>query len=384
MPEKIYIRTYGCQMNVRDSEIIRGMLEERGYTFVDDESQADVVIYNTCSVREHAEHRAISSLGSLIKKDKKQKKIFGLIGCVAQHKQGELFKKLPRLKFICGPSDIYEMPRIIRAVTDRGGTKDERREIVIAQVSRKARPLDNVKPVYRNSKTHAFVNITYGCDNYCSYCIVPYVRGPEVSRPVEDVVQEVRAAAKQGIAHITLLGQNVNSYRSPARQAIKSAVCDFVGLLKEINKIEGIKKISFMTSHPKDASKELFQAMADLPKIDRYLHLPMQSGSNRILKLMNRGYTIEKYRKLIEDYRQRVKGGKLSTDIIVGFPTETEEDFEMTKKALEAIRFNNAYIFKYSPRPPAKSAELADDVPQEVKARRHKILLDLQKKISRG
>jgi tRNA-2-methylthio-N6-dimethylallyladenosine synthase len=376
--KKVFLKNFGCQMNVRDSEIVRGILEECKYQFVDDESHADIVIFNTCSVREHAEHRAISVLGSLIKKDKKRAKVFGLIGCVAKHKKEELFKSLPGLNFICGPAEIYEIGDILRDVTGN--------RYHVIRLSEKQRPIDNVNPAYRESKTHAFVNIAYGCNNYCSYCIVPYARGPEVSRPVEDIAQEVSDLAKRGISHVTLLGQNVNSYSDHRPQTtdhrLKNKKYDFVCLLKVVHEIEGIKKISFVTSHPKDAGVRLFKTIAEFPKIDRYLHLPLQSGSNRILRLMHRGYTIEKYHKLIADYRKIVPEAKLSTDIIVGFPSESEEDFIMTKKAVEEVRFNNAYIFKYSPRPPAKSSELPDDVPPEVKEKRHNILLDLQKKIS--
>ncbi|MDD5438753.1 MAG: tRNA (N6-isopentenyl adenosine(37)-C2)-methylthiotransferase MiaB [Candidatus Omnitrophica bacterium] len=368
----ILLRTFGCQMNKRDSEIVRGMLEEKGYRFIDDEKEAEIIIFNTCSVREHAEQKAVSIMGALTRKKARKHKVYGIIGCVAQHKKEGLFKSLPNLDFIAGPSDIYRIPELICASVKNKEFKKTKAAAVDAQT----RPLDYSDPVYRDSKTHAYVNIMYGCDNYCSYCIVPYVRGHEVSRPVRDIVKEIEQVVRGGILHVTLLGQNVNSYKE-----LTAGLVDFVGLLRQVHGIPGLKKISFITSHPKDATKKLFEAMRDLPKVDKHLHLPIQSGSNRILTLMNRGYTAEKFLGLIADYRALVPGGTVSTDVVVGFPTETEEEFKATEKSLETVRFDSAYILKYSPRPPAKSAEFPDDVPKAEKERRHGILLELQKNI---
>jgi len=357
-------------MNKRDSEMVKGMLEEKGYAFSESENDADIIIFNTCSVREHAEQRAVSILGFLSRKKRKHgKRIFGLIGCVAQHRKEALFKSLPNIHFICGPSDIYKIPDLISKAINR------RPKITAVRPDRNARPLTNVDPCHRDSKIHAYVNIMYGCDNFCSYCIVPYVRGKEVSRPALDIVAEISELVKRGIKDVTLLGQNVNSY--------KSGKTDFVSLLKLANTIQGLKRIDFVTSHPKDATTKLFKAMEELDKVVKHLHLPLQSGSNHILKLMNRGYTIEKYKNLIDSYRSIVPGGKISTDIIVGFPTEREEDFNKTKKVIEEMKFDSAYIFKYSPRPPAKSALMKDDIPREEKRKRNMLLLDLQKKISK-
>jgi len=353
-------------MNVRDSEILRGLLEEAGYAFTDEPENADVIIFNTCSVREHAEHRAISILAALArKKGNRGRRITGLIGCVAQHKKEEIFKSIPKLDFICGPADLYSVPDIIARV--RNGQK----HIVNVRNERTARSVEYVNPGHRGSKIHAFVNIMYGCDNFCSYCIVPYVRGKEVSRSSKDIIKEVKDLAKRGIRHVTLLGQNVNSYNDRD--------CDFVKLLDLINNIGSIDKISFLTSHPKDASIRLFKAMRDLVKVDKHLHLPLQSGSDRILLLMNRGYTAKGYRGLIKKYRELVPGGRITTDIIVGYPSETEKDFRDTLELMKDIRFDGAYIFKYSPRPPARSSELKDDVPIRVKKERNNILLNTQK-----
>ena len=377
-------------MNKRDSEIVRGMLEGKGYKFTEDENTADIIIFNTCSVREHAEHKAMSIMGYLSRK-KKRERIFGLIGCVAQHKKEAIFKSIPNLHFICGPSEIYRIPELISQA------KGKKEKIMALGGDREARDIVYINPEHRDSKAHAYVNIMYGCDNFCSYCIVPYVRGKEVSRPARDIIKEIKELVSRGIKEVTLLGQNVNSYKGLAysveriadrddkklyatRYPLTANKCDFVGLLKKVNAIEGVKRIGFMTSHPKDASMELFNAMRELDKVDKHLHLPLQSGSDRILKLMNRGYTVEKYKKLVYDYRKAVPEARLTTDIIVGFPTETEEDFNDTKMALEEIRFDGAYIFKYSPRPLAKSAALEDDVDQETKKRRNSVLLEFQKK----
>ena len=372
---KVYIRTFGCQMNSRDSEIVIGMLEEHGYKHTLTPEDADVIIFNTCSVREHAEQRALSNLGSLTRKGvKKKKRIFGIMGCVAQHKQDKLFKSLPRLDFVCGSSDIYNIPLILSQIIN----EEKEKVLSVSKKDRGQRPLDNIDPSYREEKGKALVNIMYGCNNFCSYCIVPFVRGKEISRPVKDIVKEIESLVSKGITHITLLGQNVNSYNGKDN----NNKIDFVQLLHIIDNIKGLKKISFMTSHPKDATKELFEAIRDLDKVDKHLHLPMQSGSNKILKLMNRGYTIEKFDKLIDSYQQIVPNGKLSTDVIVGFPNESEEDFNKTKEQLKKIRCNMAFIFKYSPRPPAKSSEMEDNIELKEKKRRNTELLDLQRKIS--
>ncbi|NQT22298.1 MAG: MiaB/RimO family radical SAM methylthiotransferase, partial [Candidatus Omnitrophica bacterium] len=243
-------------------------------------------------------------------------------------------------------------------------------------VSGKERPVKCVNPAYREKTPRSYVNIMYGCNNFCSYCIVPYVRGREVSRPVSDIIQEMQDLVEKGISDIMLLGQNVNSYQGVG---IDQKRTSFIELLKLINDIKGIKKISFMTSHPKDVSMNLFKAIKDLEHVTKDLHLPLQSGSNRILQLMNRGYTIEHYMKLAREYRKINPKGRFTTDIIVGFPTETEEDFDMTEKVMEEIRFDGAYVFKYSPRPPAKSAEIKDDVSLLDKKKRNNILLNLQK-----
>jgi tRNA-2-methylthio-N6-dimethylallyladenosine synthase len=318
-------------------------------------------------------------MGQLMKRKKNQMCVYGMIGCVPKHKKDTLFKNLPGLDFIAGPSDVYDILKTIEKVkSQKSKVKKEdgdRRGEQISVLTKDTRPLEHVDPIHRASKDQAFVNIMYGCNNYCSYCIVPYVRGREVSRPVEDIVMEVEGLVGRGIKHIILLGQNVNSY--------KSDDIGFVGLLARINDIKGIKKIGFLTSHPKDASVELFKAMRDLEHVEKSLHLPIQSGSNRILKLMNRGYTVEKYKELVKQYRDIVgafgKKPLLSTDIIVGYPTESEEEYECTVELVRDLTFDSAYVFKYSPRPPAKSSEMKDDVADTEKRRRNNKILEMLK-----
>jgi len=346
-------------MNVRDSEIMRGSLEEAGYLIVGKPEDADIVIFNTCSVREHAEHRAISALGAIARK--KPRRIFGLTGCVAEHRKESLFKSIKNLDFICGPQRIYEIAGLIERARNGEKTVGAFNDGV----------LHDAPPVWpRDKASSGFVKISEGCSNFCSYCIVPYVRGRQRNRSGESILDEIKKLADSGHKEVMLLGQNVNSYNG------------FVRLLEDVNKIDGIERIRFMTSHPKDATDDLFKAMRDLDKVCKHLHLPLQSGSNKILKRMDRGYTSEKYLKLTDNYRKIVSSSTLTTDIIVGFPGECEEDFEDTCSMMKNIRFNGAFIFKYSPRPPAKSSEFKDDVTREAKKERNQILLELQKDIS--
>ena len=345
-------------MNVKDSEFIAGLFLEKGYKLTDFPKDADIVLFNTCSVREHAEERAISNMGHLMKQYKN--KVYGMVGCMAQALKGKLFERLPKLNIVCGTGEITKLPELVKEA-----------------MNNKVLALDNVDTSlpepnlsYRQSDKHAYVSIMRGCDNFCSYCVVPYVRGRERSRKVEDIVNEIKGLAERGIKDITLLGQNVNSYRP-----------HFVNLLGEINKIQGVEKISFLTSHPKDANVELFKAMKESDKVVKHLHLPLQSGSNRILKLMNRGYTRGKYLNLITKARNIMPSLRLTTDIIVGFPTETEKDFNDTLNLMKEIKFDLAYIFKYSPRPGTGAARLKDSIPEDTKKKRHKILLDLQREI---
>lgn len=363
MSKKVYLKSFGCQMNVRDSEVIKGLLIAEGYAFVDDAKEADIVLFNTCSVRDHAEQRVWSGVGLLSRK--KKRPLIGILGCMAQNYKQDILKRVPNVDIVCGPSEIDNIALYLQEAI-RG------QESVVAVKER-----DRQEAIYHTgfyeAKDHAYVVISEGCDNYCSYCVVPYVRGRLRHRKAEDIFKETQAAVAGGIKNITLLGQNVNSYHSSI---------DFVELLKKVCTISGIKSVSFVTSHPKDTTRELFELMAEQSLITKMLHLPFQSGSDRMLTAMSRGYTRDKYLSLVEDYRRLVYNAQLSTDIIVGFPGETEADFHQTQDLVERVRFDSAYIFKYSPRPHTAAAKLVDDVPQAEKERRHAVLLELQKKIS--
>ncbi|MFH0763982.1 MAG: tRNA (N6-isopentenyl adenosine(37)-C2)-methylthiotransferase MiaB [Candidatus Omnitrophota bacterium] len=365
MPKKIYIRTFGCQMNARDSEFVMGLLLENGFRKASSIEKADVIIFNSCSVRKHAEERLFSNIAEL--KNLKKKKpglVIGLMGCTAQSYKAKAVERAPLADFVCGPGNESDIPAIIKDVVKN------RCPIIAAEKVNEKRP--ELFPEYREGGFKAYVSIGEGCDNFCSYCIVPYVRGRERSRDTKDIIREVKNLAARGFKEITLLGQNVNSYQGTG----------FVKLLESLNRVRGIERIRFMTSHPKDASTDLFKAMRDLEKVCEHLHLPLQSGSDRILRLMNRGYTGDKYLKLADNYKKILPDGAMTTDIIAGFPSEAEKDFKDTIEIIKKIKFDGAFAFKYSPRPPAKSAKLKDDVPEEKKSARLKTFLKLQGEIS--
>lgn len=368
---RILLRTFGCQMNVRDSEIIKGMFSGGEYKFVDAAEEADIILFNTCSVRQHAEDKVVGSLQRLLARKKKNPDlIIGVLGCMGQRHGELLLKEFSQVDIVAGPSSIYDIPVLLgRAVNG---------ERVVAAEDRK-RPQKGVDQGVRNGELSGFVNIMYGCDNFCSYCIVPYVRGREVSRPEKDIVKEVKQLADGGFKEVTLLGQNVNSYGKGLTQRI-----DFSDLLKAVNDVPGIERIRFTTSHPKDAGKKLFKAMKDFDKVCEHVHLPVQSGSDKILDLMNRKYTIGEYLDKIKSLRDMIPDVGISTDIIVGFPSEKGSDYAKTRKIMEEIRYDSAFIFKYSPRSPALSACLMDDVPDETRKERNNELLKIQKSISRA
>lgn len=356
-------------MNDRDSEIIYGLLLDRGWRKAGSLEEADCILFNTCSVRYHAEQRAYSNMGRLAKlKRRRPDVILGFVGCTAQKDKGLIFRRLPHVDLVTGPGEIYNIPEYIEEI------EKERQRIRGTDLL--SRP-DRRNPLYREKKTGAYVSISEGCDNFCSYCIVPYVRGEQRSRRKEFILEEIRSAGKAGIKEVTLLGQNVNSYGKDLKDGP-----DFIGLLEEINEIEDIKRIRFVTCHPMDTKEPLFKAMKDLPKVYHHLHLPLQSGSAKILKAMKRGYSPGHYLGLAEKLRYHIPDCNLTTDIIVGFPGEGDKDFKETYDMMMSVAFDSAFIFKYSPRPPAASSKLADDVPEEVKKARHSRLLDLQREIS--
>ena len=403
--KKLFIETYGCQMNVRDSEEVTGLLLEKGYALADSEEKADVILFNTCSIREHAEDRVWSNVGAL-KEMKKQRPelIIGVMGCMAKAQNQKIFKRMPHVDFISGPAQLYEVPKLIESIWEsRRATSKEHEndggcETVstlhrVAAIQEKRRS-EFQTVSYHAGKVSALVTIMEGCDKVCSYCVVPYTRGPEVSRPPEQVVAEVEKLAGQGFKEVMLLGQNVNSYGrrlsgepfAPVRPLAGSGRTErvtFPELLAQVNAVPGIERIRFITSHPWDAVEELFDAMRDLPRVCEHLHLPVQSGSDRVLERMRRNYSCAEYLRKLEALRARVPQVAVTTDLIVGFPGETEEDFEATLRLVERARFDSAFIFSYSPRPFAAASRWEDDVPAEAKDRRLQALLALQERITR-
>ena len=362
-------------MNVRDSEVICGLLRTMNYELTTNSADADVVIFNTCSVRQHAEDKVWSEIGRF----KTGHRIIGVVGCMAQSYKEKIFERAANVDFVVGPGDIHKIPGIIKKFEVRS-SKCEVNPLLerkIWETEGKGRPDEIYHTGFYEDKEHAYVVISEGCSNFCSYCVVPFVRGPLKNRLDKDILKEIEEAVAKGITKITLLGQNVNAYKCAERKV------DFIKLLEKVNDIKGLEEFSFVTSHPKDTSWEVFKAMADLRKLKKYLHLPAQSGSDRILELMNRGYTRKMYLELADNYRKIVPGGALTTDIIVGYPSETKEDFEATRDFVEQVQFNAAFIFKYSVRPHTQAASLPDDVPQKEKEGRHRIILELQKKISK-
>jgi tRNA-2-methylthio-N6-dimethylallyladenosine synthase len=294
---------------------------------------------------------------------------------MAQNYKEKIFERAPEVDFVVGPSDIHKIPEILTKVrSQESGVRSKcLLELKIWETDGNIRPEEIYHTGFYEDKNHAYVVISEGCSNFCSYCVVPYVRGPLRNRNYKDILKEIEEAVGKGISKVTLLGQNVNAYEFGV---------DFIKLLRTVNNIKGLEEFSFITSHPKDTSVHLFKAMNNLDKLKKDLHLPVQSGSDRILGLMNRGYNRKFYLDLVQNYRKIIKDGQLTTDIIVGFPGETEEDFRDTYNLVKNVEFNAAYIFKYSSRPNTKAVALADDVPVKEKERRHKIILDLQKGIS--
>jgi len=381
----VYIRTFGCQMNNRDTEVICGLLKGKGYKITDVPAQADVVLLNTCSVRQHAEDRVWSEIGRFNVKPRasghklQQMPIIGIVGCMAQNHKQEIFRFSPAVDFIVGPADIFKIPQVIKDTLCRR-KQSGRSGIKITEKVQETGSLERPEKIYHSGfysdSRHAYVVISEGCSNYCSYCLVPYVRGGLRNRMHRDILKEISLAVSNGVKRITLLGQNVNAYLD--------VKVNFPGLLRLVNRVGGLDQFSFITSHPKDTTAELFEVMADLDKLKKDLHLPIQSGSNRILKLMKRGYTKDDYLKLVDQYRKVVEAGTLTTDIIVGFPTENELDFLDTYNLVKRVAFNGAFIFKYSTRPHTAASKLEDDIAKAEKKRRHKMILDLQRKLSKG
>ena len=364
-----HVITFGCQQNERDSETVLGILSEMGYAPTDDADSADIIIINTCAIREHAEVKALSLLGRFkALRRKKSDLIVGVVGCMAAepHRADMLKKDFHYVTFTIEPNMLHRIPELVyKKITDG------KRTFVFGQDEG---DLYENSPALRREKHKAWVSIMFGCNNFCSYCIVPYVRGRERSRRSEDVLNECRNLVSSGVKEITLLGQNVNSYKSDL---------SFPSLLAKVAEIEGDFIIRFMTSHPKDTSAELISVMRKYsPKIAPFFHLPLQSGSNRILKEMNRTYTREKYLEIAESLRKQIPGIALSTDVIIGFPTESDQDFADTMDILRQVEFDNVYAFLYSPREGTKAAKMDGAVYRAIKDARMAELLKLQDKLS--
>ena len=366
--KKYNIITFGCQMNEHDSETIAGMLQEKGCVETMSRDDSDITIINTCSVRENADKRFFGTLGQLKKlKEKNPEYVACVCGCMMQqqHIIDTIKSKYPWVDIIFGTHNIHRFPELIEKVYS------EKKKI--AETFEDSDQIVEGLPAKRLYKHKSFVNIMYGCNNFCTYCIVPYTRGREKSRKPEDIVREITGLVADGVKEVTLLGQNVNSYRGAGESGSE---CDFADLIYMINDIEGLERIRFMTSHPKDLSDKLIQAFVDCEKLCNYIHLPVQAGSDSVLKRMNRKYTREKYLEVVERLRKAVPDIAISTDIIVGFPGETEEDFEETLSLVRSVKYDSAFTFLYSVRQGTPAAEYEDQIPEEVKHQRFDRLVD--------
>jgi tRNA-2-methylthio-N6-dimethylallyladenosine synthase len=450
---KVYLETFGCQMNELDSELVSGQLRALGYTFTPRPDDADVVLYNTCSVREHAEQKVWSRLGEMqIRKGGEPELVVGVLGCMAERDGAELIKRMPVVDILCGPGELDKLPSLLdNAVRTRaslvadddhpsrrsagqvalqGSTSRRSSALAAAQdtlelldLSRAISPVDDAAAWDQTgegvTRRSAYVRITRGCNKFCTYCVVPFTRGAEVHRPPEHILDECRKLADAGVVEVTLLGQTVNHYRfehgaavsvngilqpqkgrafagghrrDPLAGASTTTFADLLAMIHE--KVPAIKRLRFVTSYPRDFGDDVLEVIRDHPRICRYLHVPVQSGSDRMLKMMNRGYTVSEYLEFVDRARHylhqpEASGDRparplsISSDFIVGFPTETEEDFEATVALVERCRFKNSFIFKYSPRPGTTAYDkLPDDVPEDVKRRRNNTLLGVQNAIA--
>lgn len=359
-----FMRTYGCQMNELDTEIMVGLLQKRGLARVPNEEDADLLLFNTCSIRDLAERKVMGLIGKL-GRTRKKRSVIGVTGCMAMAKKETIFRKLPHVDFVLGTNNITDLNTVLDEVIATGKQTiltdtqfEENLDYLVAK---------------RDDPVKAYVSIIRGCDKFCTYCVVPYTRGQEVSRPPESILEECRRLADQGYKEITLLGQNVNSYGKdkPEWNTL------FHDLLYKIDQIKGIERVRFMTSHPCDITRELMEAIRDLPSACEFVHFPLQAGSNRILKKMHRIYNVDQYLEKVHMLKEIVPNVALGTDIIVGFPTETEEEFQETYRLFKEINYSVAFLFTYSPRKGTPAFRWVDDIPEEVKYDRHQRLLSL-------
>ncbi|MGO9244437.1 MAG: tRNA (N6-isopentenyl adenosine(37)-C2)-methylthiotransferase MiaB [Verrucomicrobiia bacterium] len=376
--KRVYIKTYGCQMNERDSEAVAAMLRARGYDIAASEKDADVVLLNTCSVRDLAERKAVGKmdlLGHL--KKRKPELVLGYMGCMAQSRGASLAEKQSAVNLVVGTQRFHRVPEYLDEIFARDGGDDVDAIVDVAEESGSESTIkDHVLGTNGDRQVAGFVSIMQGCEMFCTFCIVPYTRGSERSRSIGEIVEEVRRLVEDGVKEVTLLGQIVTSYgRKEIRK--KNGKTAFVQLLEAVHEVKGLERIRFTAPHPKGFGDDLVQAYADLPKLCEHAHLPVQSGSNRILKAMNRGYTREWYLRIVDKLRAAQPKIAISTDVIVGFPGETEEDFEQTASLMRDVQFDQAYIFKYSKRQDTPAAEMPEQVSEKEKERRNQVLLEI-------
>ncbi|WP_269142384.1 tRNA (N6-isopentenyl adenosine(37)-C2)-methylthiotransferase MiaB [Proteiniclasticum sediminis] len=367
MNKKYRIETWGCQMNEEDSEKLAGMLKVMGYEETLFRDKADIIIFNTCAVRESSENKVHGNLGNLkILKKNNPDLLIAVCGCMMQQKgvPEEILKRNRHVDLIFGTHNAHKFPEYL----ERCRTENTQ----ILEVYEEETEIVEGIPILRDSRVTAFVTIMYGCDNFCTYCVIPHVRGRERSRKPEDIVQEIRKLVADGYKEVTLLGQNVNAYGKTLEEK-----CSFADLLRQVNAVEGLERIRFLTSHPKDMSSELIAAIKECSKVAQLVHLPIQSGSDAVLKRMNRKYDREHYRNIVEEIRREVPGVAITTDLIVGFPGETEEDFKGTLEMVEEIGFDSIYTFIYSRRKFTPADRMTEQVPEEVKHERFQRLVDV-------
>ncbi|MDD4145612.1 MAG: tRNA (N6-isopentenyl adenosine(37)-C2)-methylthiotransferase MiaB [Clostridia bacterium] len=372
MNKKYYIATFGCQANERDSETIAGLLEKMGYVMANDLSQADIILFNTCCIREKAENKVLSKVGELKElKAQNPELIIGICGCMVQQEKiaEKIRHRAPQVDLIFGTHNLAQLPELINKLQE---TKTAQMQILSDQAE-----IREDLPAVRQVPFKARVNITYGCNNFCTYCIVPYVRGREKSRAPQNILAEIKKLVIEGVVEVLLLGQNVNSYGKTLEPSFS-----FARLLQEVNAIPGLKRIRYLTSHPRDFNQELITTISKLDKVCPHFHLPLQSGSNKILQKMNRGYTREHYQELVGEIRRLVPEASITTDIIVGFPGETEADFQDTLNLVEELHFDAAFTFIYSLRSGTPAAKMIGQIPLAVKKERLQKLMQLQNNIS--
>lgn len=382
---RLYIETVGCQMNVLDSELVVGGLKEAGYVLTNDPRDADTILFNTCSVRQHAEDKIYSALGRLRHaKNRRPDLVIGVLGCMAQKDQEIIFRRAPHVDLICSPGQLARVPDLIdQARTERrhlaalGLARNEGTKLNILNSFESYDPSRD--PDLRPTPFQAYLRLMMGCDKFCTYCIVPTVRGPEQGRAPELIVAEAKRLVEEGCREITLIGQTVNSYRHVAGDGRQARLSD---ILARIHDFTGLARIKYITNYPKDMTDDLLQAAGTLSKVSPYVHVPAQSGCDQVLTAMKRGYSVGFYREMLERIRERIPGATISSDFIVGFPGETEASFSKTCDLVRAARFKNSFIFKYSPREGTKAFPIPETVPEEEKKRRNHQLLEIQAEIS--